>query len=353
MDRSIRKRRIGRTSLEVTALGFGGNVLGNLYAGVDDWVARDTAQAAYQSGVRYFDTAPLYGHGLSERRLGDALRPLPRDEIVLSTKVGRLLMPHGRVPPPKLPPSQGGIFQDELPFQPCFDFSYDATMRSFEDSLQRLGMNRIDILLIHDADRWSQGADYEEVLRTVEIGALRALRKLKEEGVIAAFGAGVNEAEGCERLMDIGAFDCFLLAGRYTLLEQGALDSFLPRCEREGVSVILGAPFNSGILVTGAIAEARYNYLPAPEDVKMRVSGIERVAAAHGVPLAAAALQFVLGHHAVATVVPGSKSRDEAEQNARWMSVPIPPGFWSDLKSEGLLRADAPVPSDHDAVEAV
>jgi D-threo-aldose 1-dehydrogenase len=340
----LAKRPIGRTGVEVTTLGFGGNVLGNLYAPVDDAVAKDTVLAAWQSGVTYFDTAPLYGHGLSERRLGDALRDLPRDDIVLSTKVGRLLVPHGRVPPPKLKPSEGGIFTRELPFQPRFDFSYDATMRSFEDSLQRLGMNRIDMLLIHDADEWSQGERYREVLRTVETGTLKALRKLKDEGVIGAYGAGVNESVACENLMDIGPFDCFLLAGRYTLLEQGALDGLLPRAAREGVSIILGAPFNSGILVTGAVEDARYNYLPAPPQVKARVAAIERVARAQGVPLAAAALQFVLGHPAVTTVIPGAKSRAEAEQNARWMTTPIPAAFWADLKAEGLVREDAPTP---------
>jgi D-threo-aldose 1-dehydrogenase len=339
------RRRIGRTALEVSVVGFGGNALGNLYTTVDETAARDTVLAAYETGVTYFDTAPLYGYGLSERRMGDALRGLPRDEVVLSTKVGRLLRPHGRVAPPKLAPSEGGIFTGELPFLPVFDFSYDATMRSFEDSLQRLGMNRVDILLIHDCDEWSQGSRYEEALRTVESGALRALTRLREEGVISAIGAGVNQAEACERLMDIGPFDCFMLAGRYTLLEQGALDRFLPRCVPEGVSVILAAPFNSGILVTGATPDARYNYLPAPKDVKERVARIEEIGRAHDVPLAAAALQFVLAHPAVVTVIPGSRSRAEAEQNARWAAAPIPGSYWADLQAEGLLREDAPVPA--------
>jgi D-threo-aldose 1-dehydrogenase len=341
----MERRRIGRTDLEVSVLGFGGNALGNLYSAIDEGVARDAVLAAYESGASYFDTAPMYGHGLSERRIGDVLRGLPRESFVLSTKVGRLLVPYGRVPPPRPTPKQGGIFTAELPFLPTFDFSYDATMRSFEDSLQRLGMNRVDILLIHDCDEWSQGARYEGALRTVEIGALRALQRLKDEGTIGAFGAGVNQAEACERLMDLGDFDCFMLAGRYTLLEQGGLDTFLPRAHAAGVSVLLAAPFNSGILVTGVVDGATYNYLPAPDDVLERVRGIERVCAAHGVPLAAAALKFVLGHPAVATVIPGSRSRAEAEQNAAWASAPIPPALWSDLKAEGLLRVDAPVPA--------
>ncbi len=341
----MEKRRLGRTGLEVSVLGFGGNALGNLYAEVDEAGARDAVRAAGETGVAYYDTAPMYGHGLSERRMGDVLRSLPRDGFVLSSKVGRLLVPHGRVPPPRPSVAEGGLFTGELPFLPTFDFSYDATVRSHQDSLQRLGMNRIDMLLIHDCDAWSQGHRYPEALRAVEQGALPALERMKSEGTIGAFGAGVNQAEACERLMDMGRFDCFMLAGRYTLLEQGALDSFLPRCVREGVSVILGAPYNSGILVTGAVEGARYNYLPAPPEVLARVARIEAVARAHGVPLGAAALQLVLAHPAVASVIPGGRSREEVLQNAAWAALPIDDRFWSDLKREGLLREDAPVPA--------
>jgi D-threo-aldose 1-dehydrogenase len=339
------RQRLGKTALDITRLGFGGNALGNLYEALDETAARDAVNAALDCGVNYFDTAPLYGHGLSERRIGDMLRARPRDSYVLSTKVGRLLRPHGRHAPPRLSVSEGGIFAGELPFQPYFDFSYDAVMRSFEDSLQRLGLARIDVLLIHDCDEWSQKSNYATALRTVETGALRALQKLKSEGMIEAYGAGVNQFEACQDLMDRGPFDCFLLAGRYTLLEQSALDTFLPRCEREGVSVILGAPYNSGILATGAIAGARYNYVPAPDAVLKAVAAIERVCAAHGVSLAAAALQFVLAHPAVATVIPGGRSRAEVEANARLVNAPIPAEFWADLKSAGLIRPDAPCPA--------
>jgi D-threo-aldose 1-dehydrogenase len=336
---------LGDSDVEVAPLGFGGNVLGNLYGALDEAAALDTVVAAHEAGVRYFDTAPLYGHGLSEHRIGQVLRRYERASFVLSSKVGRLLKPHGKVPPPRLPPSQGGIFADELPFQPQFDYGYAGTIRSVEDSPQRLGMNRIDVALIHDADEWTHRERYDERVEEVRRGALPALRHLKDEGVIRAFGAGVNQAEACERLMDVGGFDCFLLAGRYTLLEQGALDGFLPRCTREKVSIILGAPFNSGILATGAIADARYNYLPAPDDVKQRVAAIERSCQRHGVTLAAAALQFPLAHPAVVTVIPGARSRAEAERNAALMSEPIPAAFWSDLQRDGLIREDAPVPS--------
>jgi D-threo-aldose 1-dehydrogenase len=340
----MERRTVGRTSLEVTVLGFGGNALGNLYAEIDEAEARDAVRAAYESGVRYFDTAPMYGHGLSERRIGDALRSLPRDEIVVSTKVGRLLVPYGRRPPPRPSVRQGGIFTAELPFLPTFDFSYDATMRSFEDSLQRLGMSRVDILLIHDCDEWSHGPRYEEILRSVEHGALPALMRLKDAGVIGAIGAGVNQAEACERLMDIGTFDCFMLAGRYTLLEQSGAMSFLSRAAAAGISVLLAAPYNTGILVSGSTPDARYDYKPATPRVLARVHLIEEACRAHGVPLPAAALQFVLAHPAVATVVPGSRSRAEAVQNAEWASMPIAPGLWRDLKAARLLREDVPVP---------
>ncbi len=340
----IPTQRLGRTQLEVTRLGFGANAIGNLYAALDEDAARAAVDAAWDSGVRYFDTAPLYGHGLSERRLGDRLRVHPRDEYVLSSKVGRLLRPHGRDTPPRLSVAEGGIFEGELPFRPEFDFSYDATLRSFEDSLQRLGLARIDVLLIHDVDEWTHGEAIGDRLREVGTGALRALRRLRDEGAIAAFGAGVNQASACERLMDLGDFDCFLLAGRYTLLEQDALDRLLPRCVTAGVSIILGAPFNSGILATGAIEGARYNYQPADTGILDRVGRIERICAAHDVPLAAASLQFVLAHPAVASVIPGAKSAGEAHRNAELVTLPIPPGLWADLKSERLLRVDAPVP---------
>jgi D-threo-aldose 1-dehydrogenase len=338
------RRRLGDSDVEVAPLGFGGNVLGNLYGALDEPAALDTVGAAYETGVRYFDTAPLYGHGLSEHRIGQALRRYERASFVLSTKVGRLLKPHGKAPPPRLPPSQGGIFADELPFQPQFDYSYAGTIRSVEDSLQRLGMNRIDVALIHDADEWTHRERYGERIDEVRKGALPALRRLKDEGVIRAFGAGVNQAEACERLIDVGQFDCFLLAGRYTLLEQGALDRLLPRCAQEKISIVLGAPFNSGILATGAIADARYNYLPAPAEVKQRVAAIERFCQRRGVTLAAAALQFPLAHPVIVTVIPGARSRAEAERNAALMSEAIPAAFWADLQREGLVREDAPVP---------
>lgn len=338
------RRRFGRCDFTVGPLGFGGNALGNLYDAVAEEAAFEAVAAAYELGVRFFDTAPLYGHGVSEHRIGRALRRYPRESFILSTKVGRLLKPHGKVAPARLPPSQGGIFVDELPFQPVFDYTCAGVVRSVEDSLQRLGTNRIDLALIHDADEWTHGANLDATLKEVREGALPALEKLKAEGTVRAIGAGVNQWEACERLLEIGEFDCFLLAGRYSLLEQGALESFLPSCERSNIPIVLGAPFNSGILATGATEDARYNYLAAPAEVKARVASIERVCAAHGVALAAAALQFPLGHPAVAIVIPGSRSRQEAIRNAELMAAPIPDGLWADLKAENLIPAAAPTP---------
>ena len=340
------QRAYGKTGISAGILGFGGNALGNLYDVVDEAAALDTVAAAYESGIRFFDTAPVYGHGLSELRVGFALRRYPRDSFILSTKVGRLLKrPAGNVPPPRLPAHLGGIFDGELPFEVVLDYTYDGVMRSFEDSLQRLGSHRIDIVLIHDIDTYTHGDRIGERREEVRTGALPALQKLREEGTIGAFGAGANEWRDLEALIEIGDFDGFLLAHRYTLIEQEPLDSLLPRCHERGIAVTVGAPFSTGILATGATPDSRYNYQPAPADVKAKVAAIESVCGAHGVPLAAAALQFPLGHPAVVNVIPGSRSRAEVLANAALMAAPIPDALWSDLKAEKLLRADAPTPA--------
>ena len=227
-----------------------------------DEQARATVRAAYDAGMRLFDTAPLYGHGLSEHRIGEALRWLPRDSYVLSTKVGRLLRPK---PAEQL---DGGLFKQILPFEGVYDYSYDGVMRSVEDSLQRLGMDRIDVLLIHDVDVWTHGSEAARLQRFGEVmaGGYRAMLKLREEGVVRAIGAGINEIQACEDFARAGDFDCFLLAGRYTLLEQAALDTLLPYCVERSISLLIGGPYNTGILVTGAVPGAYYNYAPAPAD---------------------------------------------------------------------------------------
>ena len=331
-------RTIGKTDVSVSSLGFGGAAIGNLYAETGDDQVRECLHAAYDAPVRYFDTAPMYGHGLSEHRIGEALRQKPRDSFVLSTKVGRMLRP---VPAKAVGES---IFPGCLPFACAFDYSYDAVMRSIEDSLQRLGFNRIDIVLLHDIETATHGAeDAERYFRQAMDGGYRALDKLRSEGVVGAIGCGGNEWQAAERLARAGDFDCFLLAGRYTLLEQTSLISFLPYCEHRNISVIIGGPYNTGILATGSVAGAYFDYAPATTEVLERVRRIEAICRDHQTPLAAAALQFPLHHPAVASVIPGSRSISELASNLENMNFAVPRALWIELKQEGLLREDAPV----------
>lgn len=331
-------REIGRTGVFVTSLGFGGAAIGNLYAEASDDQARECLHAAYDSGIRFFDTAPMYGHGLSEHRIGEALRQKPRDSFVLSTKVGRMLRP---VPDEDVGES---IFPGRLPFASTFDYSYDAVMRSVEDSLQRLGFNRIDIALLHDVESRTHGAEAaDRRFHEAMDGGYRALDKLRSEGTIGAIGCGGNEWQAAERLARAGNFDCFLLAGRYTLLEQASLDSFLPYCEERNISVIIGGPYNTGILATGAVPDAYFDYAPASEAILEKVRRIEAICRDHRTPLAAAALQFPLHHPAVSSVIPGSRSVNELASNLDNMNFAISPDLWSELKSAGWLREDAPV----------
>lgn len=325
------KREIGRTGLSVTELGLGGGPFGNLMAPVSDAEARATIEGAWEAGFRYFDTAPVYGFGLSERRVGLALRELGREDAVLSTKVGRLLRPDAGWHPFRR------MFPDAAPFRPDYDYSYDGVMRSFEDSLQRLGLDRIDILYMHDISAETHGDALPPLLRTAMDGGYRAMDELRRNGDVKAIGLGVNEWEVCETAMDHGRWDVFLLAGRFTLLEHEPLKSFLPRCEREGVSVVVGAPFNSGILARGAAEGVTYNYEPAPADVLSRVRGIEDICRAHGVPLATAALQYPLRHPSVVSVIPGMASLDQLRWNVERMGQPVPDGLWDDLRSAGYL----------------
>ena len=336
---SIGSRNIGRTSVAISSLGFGGAAIGNLYAEADDDQVRDCLHASYNAGIRYFDTAPMYGHGLSEHRIGEALRQKPRESFVLSTKVGRLLRPAA------FAAAGDSIFPGFLPFACVFDYSYDAVMRSIEDSLQRLGFNRIDIVLLHDVEPATHGQEEaERYFRQAIEGGYRALDKLRSEGTIAAIGCGGNEWQAAERLARAGDFDCFLLAGRYTLLEQTSLDSFLPYCEQRGISVIIGGPYNTGILATGSVVGAYFDYSPAPPHILERVERMEAICRHYGTPLAAAALQFPLHHPAVASIIPGTRSVLELARNLDNINFEIPPALWSDLKQAGLLREDAPVP---------
>lgn len=333
------KRPFGRVNLDVTAFAFGTAPIGNIFREIDEVTAAEMVDQAWDAGVRFFDTAPMYGHGLSELRTGQALRWRPRDEFVLATKVGRRLKPARR----------GSIdfapWVNAAPFAMEFDYSYDGTMRAFEDSLQRLALEHVDIVFIHDIDVFTRGAEQPEVFRQAMDGSWRALERLRTEGAVKAIGVGVNEWEVCLEALKQRDFDAFLLAGRYTLLEQDALDAFLPLCEERGAAVLVGGGFNSGILATGATPGAKYNYAPAPAAILEKVAKIEAVCADHGVPLPAAALQFVVAHPAIPSFCAGTRTVAQLEQNLAWFSHPIPPDFWTDLKHQGLLREDAPVPA--------
>lgn len=331
-------RKLGKAPIEVTQLGFGGAPIGDLYAKLPEEEALATVHTAYDVGIRLFDTAPLYGHGLSEHRTGHVLRQYPRDSFVLSTKVGRFLKPQE---PSRIDRDQ---WSNPLPFELVFDYSYDGVMRQVEDSLQRLATNRIDILLIHDVDYSAHGEETDRRFQEAMEGAYRALDKLRGEGAVKAIGCGLNQWEYCLRFAKAGDFDCFLLAGRYTLLEQSALDEFLPLCVEKNIGILLGGPYNSGILATGAVEGAMYNYKPASGEVADKVRRIEAVCDRHNVPLPAAALQFPLAHPAVSSVIPGAVTPSEVRRNVELMSIDIPSALWQELKAEELLHPDAPIP---------
>ncbi|WP_277184636.1 aldo/keto reductase [Caballeronia sp. BR00000012568055] len=340
---AARRRKIGRTSLDVTALSLGTAPLGGLYHELTEDEARATIDAAWQSGLRFFDTAPHYGHTKAEHRLGDALRRYPRNEFALSTKVGRRFVP-------RTTPYDGSEgWAAPLPFQAIYDYTYDGIIRSFEDSQQRLGIVDIDIVLIHDIGRLTHGDKHVHYWRQlIDEGGFRALDELKQSRGVKAVGLGVNEGAVVMEMMAEYDIDCALLAGRYTLLEQTTLDDLLPECEKRDVSILLGGAFNSGILARGldtsAHGDLKFNYGDAPKEIIERVEKLERVCREYGVALSAAAIQFPYAHKVVATVLMGARTPDEVRQNAASFATPIPPALWTSLRDEGLLHADAPVP---------
>jgi len=341
MTQTFPRREIGSTGLEVCTLGFGCAGIGNLYRVLEDEAAEGAVRESFAAGVRYFDTAPYYGFGLSELRLGAALRG-ETTPLVISTKVGRRLVPTG---PQDAHVGREGYFSPR-PFAPVFDYSYDAVMRSHDESLERLGVARVDILFCHDIGRLTHGADHDTRVREFLDGGYRAMRELRESGAVRAIGIGVNECEVCVELLEHCEFDCIMLAGRYTLLEQTPLETMFPLCEKRGVSVVCAGPMNSGILAAGSRAASRshYNYAPPPPDVIERVRRLEEVCDAFEVPLQAAALQFPLAHPAVATVVAGASSGRESRRIAEMFSHPIPREFWGALRERSLVDARAPLP---------
>ena len=335
-------REIGRTGIAVTQLGFGGASIGELNAVIDETEAVAAVQAAWDAGIRYFDTAPWYGRGLSELRTGAGLRRKPRDEFVLSTKIGRWLRAPAR---PEL--FDGSPWTGGNTMEIVFDYSYDGIMRAYEQSQLRLGMIRYDMAVIHDLDslHHGAGAKREFYLGQLAGSGWRAIHELRQAGQIRAIGAGVNERGMITRFLELLDLDFFLIAMPYTLLHHDMVEDELPLAVSRGCSFVIGSPFQSGILATGAVPGAHYNYASAPEDILDRVRRIEAVCSRHDVPIAAAALQFPLGHPSVASVIPGAASAAQLWRNVETFSQPIPAEMWDELRAEGLLRDDAPVPA--------
>lgn len=337
----LEQRAIGNTGVRVSLTGFGAAPIGNLYQPVEDCTAARTITAALSAGFSYIDTAPHYGFGLSEQRLGQVLQHRPRTSYVLSTKVGRLLravdkdaafVRHG--------------FAGAAGFEPYFDYTYDGIMRSFETSLQRLQTDVIDILLVHDLGTLTHGDQHARYLRDFLEGGYRAMAALKSAGVVRALGAGTNEWQVGEELLQHTQLDCLLLAGRYTLLEQQACETFFRLCQQRGVAIIAGGPFNSGILATGVCTDKPlyYNYEAAPLPVVEKVRSMEILCREFSIPLAAAALQFPAAHPCVSSVLAGFATPDEVAAASHWMSMAIPAEFWQELRRRQLIHPEAPLP---------
>lgn len=339
MKKRLFKAPSGAT-IAFTELGFGAAPLGNLYRPIAEKSAQATFAAAWKAGIRYFDTAPLYGLGLSETRLNHFLRGKERSSYVISTKVGRMLSvcePHER--------TGIGKFFDTPSRRETYDYTYDGVMRSLEASLERIGIDSVDVLFVHDVDVFTHKTEAarDGHVKTLMSSGYRALLKMRDEKVIKAFGAGINEWQVAETLATQGDFDVFLLAGRYTLLEQDALNSFLPLCAKRGIGIVLGGPYNSGILASGAKPGAKYNYDAAPKEILDRVRRIETICKAHKVKLPQAALRFPLLHPSVVSVIPGAVSPAEVALNLKTMGCKVPKALWKDLKAQGLMHLSAPV----------
>lgn len=325
---------VGRTRVGLTRLGLGTAPLAGLFRATTAADAAEALERAYALGIRYFDTAPLYGSGLAEERLGRALEGKPRASVVVSTKVGRLLRAEA---PPDLSQYHNGepFFKEAPPLNPVFDFSYDGVMRSLTESLARLRLDRIDLLYIHDPD-----AHHREAVE----GAYKALDTLRAAGTVGAIGVGMNSWAPLAQFAKEGVFDAFMLAGRYTLLDQSALPELLPLCAAQGISIIAAGVYNSGILADPH-TKARFNYVPAPATLVARALRLEAVCQRYGVPLKAVAAQFPFSHPAVTAVVLGCRTAADVAENVALMQLPIPSALWEEMVAEGLLPAEVVRPS--------
>jgi D-threo-aldose 1-dehydrogenase len=325
-DLEMKRARLAE-GLDVTAIGLGTAPLGGLFSPVSDADAEATIERAWSLGVRFFDTAPLYGFGLAERRLGHFLRRQERDSFAISTKVGRLLRPAAAAP-------EDDHYKATPAERPQFDFSYDGVMRSVEESLARLGLDRVDVLLVHDPDD-----HYEDAVA----GAFRALRRLRDDGTVKAIGAGMNQSEMLARFAEAAPADCFLLAGRYTLLDQGALTTLFPICRAKSIGVILGGIYNSGILANPR-AGAKFNYEDADAALVARALALEALCRKHGTELKAAAVQFCMAHPAVTVALQGARTAAEVSDNIAMAERSVPFAFWQELRERRLVDAAAPLP---------
>ena len=338
---AIPTRPLGRAGAAVSEIGLGGAPLGDLFEVIEESTAQQILGAAWDEGVRYFDTAPFYGYGKSEHRVGHFLRQQERPQFACSTKVGRVLRPTDD-------PSSfdSGFWAGGLPFDLEFDYSYDGIMRSFEDSLQRLALPSVEYLIIHDLDFWFHLTEskVQAYLDQLATSGWRALERLRSSGVIKGVGAGINEMGMMPRFLEMVDLDFFLVALPYTLLDQEVLEMEFPQCDERGVRVVIGAVFASGILATGPVEGSKYKYAPAEANVLQKTRKIEAVCSRHGTPLAAAALQLPLAHPIVSAVIPGALAPEHVQQNLHLYRHAIPADLWSELKSSGLLRQDAPTP---------
>ncbi|NRB72913.1 MAG: aldo/keto reductase [Verrucomicrobiales bacterium] len=338
MAYQLPQRTLGRTGLRVSALGFGGAVIGDLYSNIDESTAQETIRTSLDSGVNLLDTSPLYGHGLSEHRIGAALRLVPGPDVIISTKIGRITDPFS----PRNNAKTG--YFGGAPHAVAFDYSGDGVMRSLEQSLLRLGRDHVEMVLVHDLEPGAHGDNYETAFKEAIDGAVPALTRLRDQGVIKGYGIGVNDTDAAERFVRNSDPDAVLLAGRYSLLEQPARKSFLPLAEERNIGVILGGVFNSGVLATGPVPGARYNYAEAPPEILDRVEKIEAVCQRHNVPLRTAALKFVFGHPAVGSVVLGAAKPSEVTSQFDDFNQVVPAELWAELQSEELIAPGVPVP---------
>ena len=326
----MQKRILGNTDIKLTPIGFGGAPLGNLFEELNETDCFDIVKKSYEMNINLFDTSPLYGYGLSEHRIGNFLKTIDPNNYYLSTKVGRYLTPERNY-------YKEGKFKGHINFIPNLDYSYDGVMRSFDQSIHRLAVSKIDICLIHDVDRYNFGNDVDHYFKVAMNGAYKALNDLKEQKVIKAIGVGLNDADICTKFANQGDFDCMLLAGRYTLLDQSAINEFFPIAKKNNIGIILGGVFNSGILAKGISNNVTYWYDKIPFDIKEKYRKISQVCQNHDVPVPAAALQFSYSDQLISSMILGIDRVEQIEQNYKYFNYPIPKSLWSDLIRENLI----------------